>query len=201
MMLHQCESAQIICFQGLTKILEGLTKIQASVHWHSFGWNTFGWCPLFQTSKKLWRMGSPMEKRYLLLKPKKATGKHDNWRSWTYHQSLCHSGTNWFAVLHQYWLSKKSPKTRCDLHTWSNIEMCIQKHPISKSLKVYQHLPADGQRLLCSIQGKVVEDIGSFDRFRFQPLVVETECVRDVSVAALNGWTACGWSNLLEPWQ
>lgn len=56
------------------KILEGLTKIQASVHWHSFGWNTFGWCPLFQTSKKLWRMGSPMEKRYLLLNQKNKRG-------------------------------------------------------------------------------------------------------------------------------
>ena len=52
---------------------------------------------------------------------------------------------------------------------------------------MYQHLPADGQRLLCSIQGKVVEDIGSYDRFRFQPLVVENECVGDVSVIALNG--------------
>lgn len=186
------------------KILEGLTKIQASVHWHSFGWNTFGWCPLFQTSKKLWRMGSPMEKRYLLLN-KKTNG--ETWqlekldippKSMAFWNQLICSATSIQLILNQ---QKKSKNTPGDLHTWSNIEMCIQKHPISKSLMVYQHLPADGQRLLCSIQGKVVEDIGSFDRFRFQPLVVETECVRDVSVATVNGWTACGWSNLLEPWQ
>lgn len=100
-------------------------------------------------------------------------------------QSLCHSGTIDLQCYINAESAKKVKNTPGDLHTWSNIEMCIQKHP--KSLMVYQHLPADGQRLLCSIQGKVVEDIGSFDRFRFQPLVVETECVRDVSVATLNG--------------
>lgn len=171
---------------GTRKILlpGRLTKIQASVHGHSFGWNTFGWCPLFQTSKKWRRMGSPMEKRYLLLNKK---NDRETWQL-----EKLDIPPKLYAIVE---------KTRCDLHTWSNIEMCIHKHPISKSLKVYQHLPADGQRLLCSIQGKVVEDIGSFDRFRFQPLVAETECVRDVSVVALNGWTVCGWSNLLEPWQ
>lgn len=106
-----------------------------------------------------------------------------------------------FAALHQYWISKKSQK-HVVTFTPGPTSKCVSKSiPFQKSLKVYQHLPADGQRLLCSIQGKVVEDIGSFDRFRFQPLVVETECVGLASVVALNGWTACGWINLLEPWQ
>lgn len=137
-MMLRYESAQIICFQGLTKILlPGLTKIQASVHWHSFGWNTFGWCPLFQTSKKLWRMGSPMEKRYLLLKPKKATGKHDNWRSWTYHPKSMPFWNHWFAVLHQCWISKKSQK-----HTWWPSHLVQHRNVYPKTSQEPDGVPA-----------------------------------------------------------
>ncbi len=130
-------------------------------------------------------------------------GKHDNWRSWTYHQTLYY-----YTILepsicsanNHYWISQKVKHVVT--FTAGPTSKCVSKNiPFQRSLKVYQHLPADGQRLLCSIQGKVVEDIGSYDRFRFQPLVVENECVGDVSVIALNGWTALDWSNLLEPWE
>lgn len=92
MMLHQCESAQIICFPGPKN--PGRTTYQnPSFCALAFFWMEYVWMMSAVPNLQKWRrMGSPMEKRYLFLN-KKTTGKRDNWRSWTYHQSLCHSGT------------------------------------------------------------------------------------------------------------